>query len=202
MTTLRIDRSPEQLTEELRGLEHVDWPAVWAGPPSPGQALDDWCALFGWRPLAGERILSVHSATGQRMALYPVHSGGWAPVKNLNWTSWHLRADNADENYLVLERAAEAWSAFEAAARTVLGEPVFSGSWDDPAFPEPPIEHHWLVQREDRLEDQDPYRMAVWPAAGPEDRVTVLTVNLGITPLPGEKRGALINVNCYPPEDA
>ena len=44
--------------------------------------------------------------------------------------------------------------------------------------------------------------MAVWPAAGPEDRVTVLTVNLGITPLPGEKRGALINVNCYPPEDA
>lgn len=200
MTTLRIERSPEQLAEELRGLEHVDWPAVWAGPPNPGQALDDWCALFGWRPLAGERILSVHSATGQRIALYPVDGGGWAPVQNLNWTTWHLRADSAAENDLVLTQAAEAWTAFEAATRGVLGDPMFSGSWDDPGFPEPPHEHHWLAPREIRHEDMDPYRMAVWPAAGAEGRITVLTVNLGLTPLPGEPRGVLINVDCYPPE--
>ncbi|MFF3328769.1 hypothetical protein ACFYWX_04290 [Streptomyces sp. NPDC002888] len=200
MTTLKTERSPQQFTEELKELEHVDWPAVWVGPPSSGQALDDWCTLLGWRPVPSERTLSVETATGQQMALYPVVGGDWAPVASLSWTTWHLRADDPAENQTVLDRAAEAWTAYEAAARSVLGEPEFSGAWDDPAFPEPPHDGHWLMPRDLRLENQSPYRLAIWPASGPEGRVTVLWVNLGIAPLPGEKRGALIKVDCYPPE--
>ncbi|MEU2582813.1 hypothetical protein ABZ612_07590 [Streptomyces avermitilis] len=200
MTTLRIERTPEQLAEELKGLEHVDWPAVWAGPPSPGQALDDWCALFGWQPTSAERVLSVRSSTGQSIELSPVRSGGWAPVKQLGWTSWNLWADDPSENDEVLARAAEVWAAYEEAARTVLGEPAFSGAWDAPEFPEPPHERHWLMPRDLRLEDMDPYRLAMWPENGPEGRITVLTVNPGLAPVPGESRGVLIEVNCYPPE--
>lgn len=200
MTTLKIERSPEQLTEELKGLEHVDWPAVWAGPPNPGQALDDWCALFGWQPTSAERVLTVRSGTGQSIELSPVRSAGWAPVKQLGWTSWNLWADDRSENDEVLARAAETWTAYVAAARTVLGDPAYAGAWDDPDFPEPPHERHWLMPRDLRLEDMDPYRMAMWRANAPEGRITALTVNLGPTPGPGGIRSALIEVNCYPPE--
>ncbi|MEU5334583.1 hypothetical protein AB0G51_14805 [Streptomyces asoensis] len=200
MTTLKTQRSPEQFTDELRGLEHVDWPSVWSGPPGYGQALDDWCTLMGWKAVPSERTLSIETVTGQHMALYPVIGGGWAPVASLSWTTWHLRADDPAENETVLERSAEMWTAYEAAARSVLGEPRFSGAWDDPAFPEPPSEGHWLMPRELRLENQSPYRLAIWPASGPEGRTTVLWVNLGLAPLAGEKRGALVKIDCYPPE--
>lgn len=200
MTTLRIDRSPEQLAEELRSLEHVDWPAVWAGPPSPGQALDDWCALFGWKPTSAERVLTVRSATGQSFELSPVREAGWAPIRQLGWTSWKLSADNVSENDEVLTRAADTWAAYVAAARPVLGEPAFAGAWDDPAFPEPPHDRHWLMPRDIRMEDMDPYRMALWRENGPEGRVTVLTVDLGPAPSPRGLRRPLIEVNCYPPE--
>ncbi|MER6788409.1 hypothetical protein ABT330_28005 [Streptomyces sp. NPDC000658] len=200
MTTLRIERSPGQLAEELKALEHVDWPAVWAGPPNPGQALDDWCALFGWKPTSAERVLSVRTATGQDLGLYPVREAGWAPVKQLSWTSWDLWAEDTSENEEVLTRAAETWAACVAAARPVLGEPSFAGAWDDPAFPEPPHDRHWLMPRDLRMEDMDPYRMALWREGGPEGRITVLTVSLGSAPAPGELRSARINVDCYPPE--
>jgi hypothetical protein len=200
MTTLKIDRSPEQLAEELRGLEHADWPAVWAGPPNPGQALDDWCALFGWKPTSAERVLTVRSGTGQGFGLYPVREAGWAPVKQLSWTSWELWAEDPAENDEVLAQAAETWATYVAAARPVLGEPAFAGAWDDPTFPEPPHERHWLMPRDLRLEDTDPYRMAMWRPNTPEGRVTVLTVTLGPTPGPGGYRSARINVDCYPPE--
>ncbi|WP_215448055.1 hypothetical protein [Streptomyces sp. ATCC 21386] len=202
MTTLRIDRSPDQLAEELRGLEHVDWPAVWAGPPNPGQALDDWCALFGWKPTSAERVLTVRSATGQTFVLDPVREAGWAPIKQLGWTSWQQSADKVSENDEVLTQASEKWAAYLAAARPVLGEPAFAGAWDDPSFPEPPHDRHWLMPRDIRLEDMDPYRMAVWRESGPEGRITVLTVSLGAALEPGELRRALINVDCYPPEAA
>lgn len=200
MTTLRIGRSPEQLAEELKGLEHVDWPAVWAGPPNPGQALDDWCALFGWKPTAAERVLTVTTFTGQSIALFPVRSGGWAPIKQLSWTSWQLAADDASENDEVLEQAAETWATYVAAARAVVGEPAFAGAWDDPAFPEPPHDRHWLMPRDLRLEHMNPYRMAVWREDGPEGHITVLTVTLGPAPEPGELRRPMIKVTCYPPE--
>ncbi|MEE1763843.1 hypothetical protein [Streptomyces sp. SP18BB07] len=200
MTTPNINRSPEQLADELKGLEHVDWPAVWAGPPNPGQGLDDWCALFGWRPTSAERVLTVRTATGQEIELTPVREAGWAPVGQLGWTSWELWARNTDQNDEVLRQAAETWAAYVAALRPVLGEPAFAGAWDDPAFPEPPHDRHWLVPREDRLEDTDPYRMAMWREDGPEGRITVLTIDVGPALDPGELRSAVINVNCYPPE--
>ncbi|OQR63762.1 hypothetical protein B6E66_12530 [Streptomyces maremycinicus] len=200
MTTLRIDRSPQQLAEELEGLEHVDWPAVWAGPPNPGQALDDWCALFGWKPTSAERVLTVRSGTGQDLALFPVRSAGWAPVKQLSWTSWHMSADNASENDEVLTQAAETWAAYVEAARAVLGDPSYAGAWDDPAFPEPPHDRHWLMPSDLRLEDMDPYRMAIWREEGPEGHLTVLAVKPGSAQAPGALRRASIKVTCYPPE--
>ncbi|MDR6976417.1 hypothetical protein J2X68_003108 [Streptomyces sp. 3330] len=200
MTTLSIERSPEQLAEELRGLEHVDWPAVWAGPPNPGQALDDWCALFGWKPTSAERVLTVRSGTGQDLALFPVRSAGWAPVKQLSWTSWHMSADNASENDEVLTQAAETWAAYVEAARSVLGDPSYAGAWDDPAFPEPPHDRHWLMPSDLRLEDMDPYRMAVWREEGPEGHLTVLAAKPGSARAPGALRRASIKVTCYPPE--
>ncbi|MBE4735149.1 hypothetical protein [Streptomyces caniscabiei] len=200
MTNLSIDRSPDQLAEELKGLEYVDWPAVWAGPPNPGQALDDWCALFGWKPTSAERVLTVRSTTGQTIALWPEQEASWAPIKQLSWTSWDMWADDTSENDLVLTQAAATWGAYVAAARPVLGEPVFAGAWDDPAFPEPPHDQHWLMPRGIRLEDMDPYRMAVWRESGPEGRITVLTVSLGAALEPGELRSARINIRCYPPE--
>ncbi|MCX5369116.1 hypothetical protein OG613_24530 [Streptomyces sp. NBC_00015] len=200
MTSLTIERSPEQLAEELRGLEHVDWPAVWAGPPNPGQALDDWCALFGWKPTSAERVLTVRSGTGQDFALFPVRSAGWAPVKQLSWTSWHMSADDPSENDEVLTQAAETWAAYVGAARTVLGDPSYAGAWDDPAFPEPPHDRHWLMPSDLRLEDMDPYRMAVWREAGPEGHVTVLAVKPGSVRAPGALRRTSIKATCYPPE--
>ncbi|WP_329219476.1 hypothetical protein OG352_23255 [Streptomyces sp. NBC_01485] len=200
MTTLRIDRSPEQFAEELKGLEHVDWPAVWAGPPNPGQALDDWCALFGWKPTSAERVLTVRSGTGQDFALFPVRSAGWAPVKQLNWTSWQMSADDSSENDEVLTQAAETWTAYVGAARTVLGDPSYRGAWDDPAFPEPPHDRHWLVPSNLRLEDMDPYRLAIWRQGGPEGHITVLAVKPGSVGAPGALRRTMIKVTCYPPE--
>ncbi|MEU4931439.1 hypothetical protein AB0G54_33860 [Streptomyces yokosukanensis] len=201
MTTQKNDHSPDELAEVLKNLDHVDWPAVWAGPPSPGQALDDWCTLFGWKPLPGERSLDVRTHTGQRLALYPLSGQIWAPVGVLATTFWNLRADDASENDEVLARVAEVWPTYEAAARSVLGEPTFSGAWDDPAFPEPPHERHWLKPRDLRLKRQSPYRLAVWDAKGPEDRITVLGVDLSVAPTSRTPRGALINLDCYPPED-
>ncbi|MEU9266214.1 hypothetical protein AB0E04_12285 [Streptomyces sp. NPDC048251] len=200
MTSLTIERSPEQLAEELKGLEHVDWPAVWAGPPNPGQALDDWCALFGWKPTSAERVLTVRSGTGQDFALFPVRSAGWAPVKQLSWTSWHMSADDSSENDEVLTQAAETWAAYVGAARTVLGDPSYAGAWDDPVFPEPPHDRHWLMPSDLRLEDMDPYRMAVWREEGPEGHVTVLAVKPGSVRAPGALRRTSIKVTCYPPE--
>lgn len=75
MPTFRIDEPPQRLAEELAGLEHVDWPAIWAGPPYPGPALNDWCALFGWKPLPQDRVLAVRTATGGRLSLQPVIGG-------------------------------------------------------------------------------------------------------------------------------
>lgn len=200
MTTQKNEHSSDELAEVLKNLDHVDWPAVWAGPPSPGQALDDWCALFGWTPIPHERSLDVRTPSGQRLALYPATGRIWAPVQVLATTFWNLRADDPSENDAVLARAAEVWPAYEAAARSVLGEPAFSGAWDDPEFPEPPHEGHWLWPRDMRLKYQSPYRFAMWHPKGPEDRVTVLQVNLGIAPSSRSPRSALINLDCYPPE--
>ncbi|MFJ8944110.1 hypothetical protein ACIRG4_12780 [Streptomyces sp. NPDC102395] len=201
MPTFEIDESPQQLGRELAGLEHVDWPAVWAGPPNPGQALDDWCALFGWKPLAEDRVLSVRTATDGRLTLTPVVEGGWSPVRSLGWTTWHLRADSSDENDQVLQTAAEAWPRYEEAARAVLGTPEFSGSWDSPDFPEPRGRGHWLPSRERRLRNRTPYRLAVWRGASAEEPTVALEVfSGGVTPSGAGLRGVTINVGCYPQE--
>ncbi|MFJ8507688.1 hypothetical protein [Streptomyces avermitilis] len=201
MPTTEIEESPQQLAAELAGLRHVDWPAVWAGPPNPGQALDDWCALFGWKPLAQDRVLAVRTPTGGRLSITPVTEGGWSPVKSLGWTAWHLRADASDENDRVLELAAAAWPAYEAAAREVLGEPEFSGAWDSPDFPEPPAGAHWLPSRERRLRTRNPHRFAVWRGAGPEEPVIVMEMfSGGVTPTGLGRRGVMINLDCHPQE--
>ncbi|WP_149825789.1 hypothetical protein [Streptomyces tailanensis] len=201
MPTFQIDESPQRLAEELAGLEHVDWPAIWAGPPNPGPALNDWCALFGWKPLPQDRVLAVRTATGGRLSLTPVAEGGWSPVQSLRWTTWHLRAGNSSENDQVLEIAADAWPRYEAAARGVLGTPEFSGAWDSPTFPEPRGTDHWLPSREMRLSDRDPYRLAVWRGTGSEDPVIALQVlSGGVTPRGVGLRAVMISVVCYPQE--
>jgi hypothetical protein len=201
MPTFEIEESPQRLAEELAGLGHVDWPGVWAGPPFPGQALNDWCALFGWTPLPQDRILNVRTATGSQLTLQPVYEGGWSPVRSLSWTNWHLQADNSDENDSVLERAAEAWPSYEAAAREVLGTPEFSGAWDSSAFPEPESLGPWLPSRERRLRNRNPYRLAVWRGASAEEPVITLKVfSSGVTPSGAGLRGVGINVDCYPQE--
>ncbi|MFM9457527.1 hypothetical protein ACSCB1_39855 [Streptomyces europaeiscabiei] len=201
MPTFRIDEPPQRLAEELAGLEHVDWPAIWAGPPYPGPALNDWCALFGWKPLPEDRVLSVRTATGGRLTLTPVVGGGWSPVRSLGWSTWHITASDADENDQVLETAAEVWPSYEAAAREVLGTPEFSGAWDSPAFPEPQGKSHWLLPREMRLRTRNPYRLAVWRGAGAEEPVVVLKAFSGGVSTRGVGlRGVVINVDCYPQE--
>lgn len=201
MPTMKIERTPQDLAAELAGLSHVDWPAIWAGPPNPGQPLDDWCALFGWRPTSFERVLSVRTPTGEKLYLYPVRSGGWSPVGNLSWSTWHLSADTQEENEAVLERGAEVWPAYEAAARGVLGTPEFSGAWDDPAFPEPQHDEHWLLPKDIRLEDRNPYRMAMWRDPSPEGPLTVMELySGGVTNRGIGKRGVMINVDFYPQE--
>lgn len=142
----------------------------------------------------------MRSGTGQDFALFPVRSAGWAPVKQLSWTSWHMSADDPSENDEVLTQAAETWAAYVGAARTVLGDPSYAGAWDDPAFPEPPHDRHWLMPSDLRLEDMDPYRMAVWREAGPEGHVTVLAVKPGSVRAPGALRRTSIKATCYPPE--
>ncbi|EMF53033.1 MULTISPECIES: hypothetical protein [Streptomyces] len=201
MPTIQIDESPQRLAEELAGLEHVDWPAIWAGPPYPGPALNDWCALFGWKPLPEDRVLAVRTATGGRLSLTPVTGGGWSPVRSLGWTTWDITADNSDENEQVLETAAEFWPRYEAAAREVLGTPEFSGAWDSPAFPEPRSNERWLPSPERRLRTRNPYRLTVWRGAGAEEPVIVLrAVSGGVTSRGVGLRGVMINVGCYPQE--
>ncbi len=199
MPTYEIEESPQHLAQELTGLGHVDWPAVWAGPPTPGRALDDWCALFGWKPLPEDRVLAVRTATGGRLSLTPVVEGGWSPVRSLGWTTWHLRAESSGENDSVLEEAANVWPHYEAAARDVLGAPEFSGGWDAPDFPE--SRSHRLPSRERRLRNRNPYRLAVWRGASPEEPVIMLEVfSGGVTPTGVGLRGVTINVDCYPQE--
>jgi hypothetical protein len=201
MPTWEIEDAPHRLAEELTGLRHVDWPAVWAGPPVPGQALDDWCALFGWTPLATDRVLAVRTATGGRLTLTPVVEGGWSPVQSLDWTAWHLRADASEENDRVLETAAGAWPAYEAAAREVLGDPDFSGAWDAPGFPEPTGPGHWLPSRERRLRTRNPGRLALWRGGGPEEPAIALELfSGGVTPTGRGRRGVMIQVHCHPQE--
>ncbi|MDJ0464308.1 hypothetical protein [Streptomyces sp. H27-C3] len=181
----------------------MDWPAIWAGPPNPGQALDDWCAIFGWVPIGGDRVLSVRSATGGKMSLDPVIDGGWSPVKSLGWTTWSMGADTSDENDSVLERACGIWPAYVAAIRSVLGEPEFSGAWDDPAFPEPLNGTHWLPSRDTRLRSRTPYRLAVWRDASSEGRVTALELRSGgVTRSGVGKRGVMIDLDCHPRDAA
>ncbi|MEU5244336.1 hypothetical protein AB0G81_09525 [Streptomyces asoensis] len=199
MPTFEIEDSPQHLAQELNGLEHVDWPAVWAGPPVPGQALDDWCALFGWKPLPKDRVLGVRTATGGRLTLTPVIGGGWSPVQSLGWTTWQLRADSAAENDRVLDETAAAWPRYEEAAREVLGAPAFSGAWDAPDFPEGP--GRWLPSRERRLRHRNPYRLALWRGTGPEKPVIVLEAfSGGVTPSGVGLRSVTLNVGCYPQE--
>lgn len=45
-----------------------------------------------------------------------------------------------------------------------------------------------------------PYRVTIWRERHPEDRVTVLGVDLGPALDPGELRHALITIECRPPE--
>lgn len=199
MPTFEIEDSPQHLAQELAGLGHVDWAAVWAGPPTPGRALDDWCALFGWKPLPEDRVLAVRTATGGRLSLTPVVEGGWSPVGSLGWTTWHLRAETSGENELVLEEASDVWPRYEAAAREVLGAPQFSGAWDAPDFPEG--QGGRLPSRERRLRSRNPHRLAVWRGTGPEQPIIMLEAfSGGVTPTGVGLRGVTINVDCYPQE--
>ncbi|MFE9257589.1 hypothetical protein [Streptomyces sp. NPDC006879] len=167
MLTETTGRTAEDLAAELRGLQQVDdWPSVWSGPPQGGSSeFVQWCERYGWQPRTSDRQLLLRTATGGSWTFYSKTEGEWSPLASLTHYPWQVRAEAAEENGEVLTAAAGAWPVFLAAAVGVLGAPTWSGSWDDPEFPEPPHPSYW-PDREFRMRSRRPYEFAYWAPDG------------------------------------
>jgi hypothetical protein len=178
MTTITQLRDPAELASDIATLSSVDWPVVWRGYEAlPESELRDWCAQFGWRLEEVNRVLdlTVGLPTGGTLHLYqrrPPHGG--SRIDELRQVSWQVEAASVEENDTILDLAAAAWPEYLNAARDVLGTPVWSGSWEDPHFPE---SERWLPQ-ELRMIDRDPYRLAVWAATAIGGPIIELWVNV------------------------
>ncbi|GGV13143.1 hypothetical protein GCM10010260_60120 [Streptomyces filipinensis] len=115
----RQDRTPQEQLTELRGLADVDWPAVWAGPPLPGQGLDMWCARYGWASWSFERVPQARTDTGGEFVLN-ASGGRWAPVDAVSHWVRGAGAETAEDNPAVLEAAARGWPVYLTAACSPL----------------------------------------------------------------------------------
>lgn len=82
-----VNRTPQELITELRGLADVHWETVWNGPPLASEGLDAWCAQFGWTPTQFEYVLNVLTDTGGEFVLN-ARGGSWAPVQSLRHWVW------------------------------------------------------------------------------------------------------------------
>ncbi|MGW2424437.1 hypothetical protein ACWC0C_35240 [Streptomyces sp. NPDC001709] len=194
----RPPRSPQELVTELRGLADVDWPTVWAGPPYPGHGLEMWCAQFGWTPTSFERVLQVRTDTGGDFTLNNV-GGTWAPVTHLSHWLWGAHAETVEDNPELLSEAVRVWPVYLTAATAVLGEPTWEGAWDAEDFPGN-LGGYDVGSRDDRWEQQDPYRLAYWmPQEATAPMVIMETSLKADTVGPSPRRGAAnLAVEFYP----
>ncbi|MFD7233051.1 hypothetical protein [Streptomyces sp. NPDC059881] len=193
----RVSRTPQQLIEELRGLADVDWATVWNGPPYPGQGLDMWCAQFNWVPTSFERVLSVRTDSEGELVLSP-SGGSWAPVLTVTQEQWGAWAETGLDNPLVIEHATRIWPQYLTAACSVLGEPVWEGSWDSEDFPEK-LGGYRIPPRDERFEDKDPYRLAYWMPTEPGKPLVVLALGLGLGLVDTEDAsGSTLRLKFYP----
>ncbi|MEU9310152.1 hypothetical protein [Streptomyces sp. NPDC048256] len=199
MPALTADRSPDQLVAELERLIGVDWPTVWAGVPEDAEKRARWCAGFDWRPLWAEAGLRVRTALGGRLYLASATPGG--PVTRIDHTVWSARARDTGENALVTDLAEAHWTACLTALRGLLGNPTWHGTWDTPDFPELPGRGPWYSPQW-RLDQHDPYRVAVWRFRTPGAPVFELKATLGTgsedRPTPADAR---IELSCHGPRE-
>lgn len=163
------NHTPQEFVTELRGLSELNWRDVlyyYTQQPE----LDAWYAQFNWERTSPEGAFRVRTATGGELALTVTSgkplSGNWFNIREVDYRVWGVEAGTAEDNPAVMERAAQVWPAYLAAARSLLGEPTWEGRWDSENFPDRP-RGSILTDPMIRLEERDPYRMAYWlPESG------------------------------------
>ncbi|WKV72683.1 hypothetical protein AW27_014805 [Streptomyces sp. PCS3-D2] len=193
-----VDRTPQELATELRGLAGVDWETVWNGPPLPGKGLDMWCAQFGWTPTQFEYVLNVRTDTGGELVLNAT-GGSWAPVRSVSHGVWGAVSVNGPEhNAEVLAEADRAWPLYRDAVSSVLSEPAWEGAWDSDSFPQE-LGEYAIPQQRDRIEDKDPYHMAYWALAGSAETLVSLRITPGLGTADGSSIGVVnMDLDVYP----
>ncbi|MFE0600786.1 hypothetical protein ACFW3C_05330 [Streptomyces sp. NPDC058871] len=179
-----VDRTPQELATELRGLAGVDWETVWNGPPLPGKGLDMWCAQFGWTPTQFEYVLNVRTDTGGELVLN-ARGGSWRPVHSVSHWVWGESSKTPEGSPWVLAEADRVWPRYRDAVSSVLGRPAWEGAWDSDFFPHE-LGEYAIPKATDRIEEKDPYHMAYWEPDAP----TGALVSLRITPALGTADGS------------
>ncbi|MGW0752993.1 hypothetical protein [Streptomyces sp. NPDC002587] len=192
-----VNRTPQELITELRGLADVHWETVWNGPPLPGKGLDMWCAQFGWTPTQFEYVLNVLTDTGGKMTLNAT-GGSWAPVQSLSHWVWGEAADGREDNERVLAEADRAWPLYRDAVSSVLGEPAWDGGWDSDSFPDE-LGEFVVPKLETRLKQKRPYRIAYWELAAPDGALASLTITPAMGTADGSRLGSVnMSLAVYP----
>ena len=156
-------RTPDELAADLVELSRVDWGLVWPG--RSGADAQRWSAQFGWRLEQIDRMedLVVRLRSGgtldvlhDRKVPYP------HPVKWVGLDVWSATAQTVADNAGLFVSADHEWPRYLAAGSRAIGEPGISTAWDDPEFPD---SSRW-PDREDRLRQRRPYRLAGWLVSG------------------------------------
>ncbi|MGW5847863.1 hypothetical protein ACWFQ8_07815 [Streptomyces sp. NPDC055254] len=192
-----VNRTPQELVTELRGLADVHWETVWNGPPLSGQGLDMWCAQFGWTPTQFEYVLNVLTDTGGKMTLH-AQGGSWAPVQSLSHWVWGASADSLEGNPQVLAEADRVWPLYVNAVCSVLGEPAWEGAWDSTSFPKE-LGEFVVPKLETRLSQKRPYRIAYWELATHGGALAGLTVTPATGTADGSRTGVVnMKLRVYP----
>ncbi|MGW0364337.1 hypothetical protein [Streptomyces sp. NPDC002990] len=192
-----VNRTPQELITELRGLSDVDWETVWNGPPLPSQGLDMWCAQFGWTPTQFEYVLNVRTDTGGELTL-EAQGGSWAPVQSLSYWVWGELAETPEGNPQVLAEAERVWPLYRDAVSSVLGEPAWEGAWDSTFFPAE-LGAYTIPNTQDRFEEKDPYRIAYWELAAPGGALASLRITPALGTADGSDAGVVnMDLSVYP----
>ncbi|MFF4578272.1 hypothetical protein ACFY15_07730 [Streptomyces sp. NPDC001373] len=192
-----VDRTPQELATELRGLAGVHWETVWNGPPLPSQGLDEWCAQFGWTPTQFEYVLNVVTRTGGRMTLNAL-GGSWAPVQSLSYWVWGESTVSPEGNAQVLAEADRVWPLYRDAVSSVLGAPAWVGAWDSTAFPDE-LREVAVPKLESRLKQKRPYHIAYWELGLPGGALASLTISPATGTADGSRPGVVnMSLDVYP----
>ncbi|MFD3805902.1 hypothetical protein ACFWSF_11260 [Streptomyces sp. NPDC058611] len=192
-----VNRTPQELITELRGLAGIHWETIWNGPPLSGQGLDMWCAQFGWTPTQFEYVLNVLTDTGGKMTLH-AQGGSWAPVQSLSHWVWGTSADSPEENPQVLAEADRVWPLYRDAVSSVLGEPAWDGAWDSTSFPDE-LGEFVVPKLETRLSQKRPYHIAYWELAAPGGALASLTITPATGTADGSRTGVVnMKLRVYP----